>query len=156
MKDVSPSLNFYQSSGWNSENPLTSHNDHVDSLLNALFKISLSQTEHAIMQHLPITIRNGYRISKSMFLQCPIVAFQTTYFGQFACNDSGTNSFIEDGTLYFAPRAKDFITSFALKTGLFHELHSRGISIPIEKDTFHPKIWNKTVLEGDAGLGNNQ
>ncbi|KAH3867357.1 uncharacterized protein LOC127867504 [Dreissena polymorpha] len=118
---------------------------------NLLFKVSISQVEHATMKFAPRCATNGYKIAKSIQLLCPHLLFNfeqtlklSTERVRTCEHDNTTDTFL---ALF---EASEFVTSYVLKTGLFYELESRGFVTEFSANDSEPIKWNNMILSGDV------
>ncbi|KAH3867358.1 hypothetical protein DPMN_030485 [Dreissena polymorpha] len=118
---------------------------------NLLFKVSISQVEHATIRFAPRCAKNGYKIAKSIQLLCPHLLFDLIQTLKLSIENvrkseqKGTT-----GTLLGLFEASEFVTSYVLKTGLFYELESRGFVTKFSADDTESSEWNKMILAGDV------
>ncbi|KAH3721497.1 hypothetical protein DPMN_064425 [Dreissena polymorpha] len=118
---------------------------------NLLFKVSISQVEHATMRFAPSCAKNGYKIAKSIQLLCPHLLFdfeQTLTLSTEMvrkCVQKGTSD-----TFLALFEASEFLTSYVIKTGLFYELEHRGLVTNFSADDTEPNKWNHAILSGDV------
>lgn len=114
-----------------------------DDINDKLFRISHSHLEHAIMSRLPQNIKNGYKIAKSIQLQCPSLTFDISLFGV-------------DFDFEKVPfDVGQCITSYILKSALFHLLHDANIRSDVSLNDLEPDIWN-TSLENQNTVPNHK
>ncbi|XP_052821203.1 uncharacterized protein LOC128246799 [Mya arenaria] len=115
---------------------------------NLLFKVSISQVEHAAMKYLPFTAKLGYKIAKSLRMLCPSILFDPAM-------DLGlregtpVDGLKQNGKLCIMFLVTKVLTSYSIKTGLFHELESRGARMEFSPEEMQSDNWNRSVLSCD-------
>ena len=140
MKDPTPYLENH--GFFNSEDE-----DSLNKLSGCLFKISISQVEHAVMKFLPKPIKYGYTLAKSIQMQCPHVLFNLME--SFVDTTNVPKQLLKDtdGSIRVIVPIWDYLTSYVIKTGLFYELHEREIRLNLTENDFKPQRWNENVLK---------
>ena len=109
-----------------------------------LFRISFSQIEHAVMFHLPNVIKEGVKLAKTMPIQCPKIACSRV-----VANDKGRCDQVirTDKGLLFVTSVFDYISSYKIKTALFHILRDENFRLDLTKDQLVPSVWNSMIVD---------
>ena len=117
---------------------------------NRLFKVSISQVEHATMRFAPANAKNGYKIAKSIQLLCPHLLFEYNKTVELSKEIVFTSENDPYSSVHALIKVSEFVTSYVLKTGLFFELERRGIVSQFSADDMRPREWNHTILTGNV------
>ena len=117
---------------------------------NRLFKVSISQVEHAAMRFAPADAKNGYKIAKSIQMLCPHLLFDAIKTMELSKEMVRRAEYGPDGSILALFKVSEFVTSYVLKTGLFFELERRGMVSQFSAEDMMPRKWNHTILTGDV------